>query len=566
MYRYFSYNSMSQLGVLLVMSCFIVASLISPSILFAGTAKVNTIELKTEIKEVTIYRGGWATIYREGKVSVPRGNFRVTCRDFPWKFNENSLQVSAHGDVEATIYNVDFKKYYGNVRESERYKNLKKKLKALKDSLSLVEGKIEAVKSREKLLSSIFAYSSDQAHRELSSQSFKLEQWKMVIGFYEKEVLDISMRLNDLKLEKKRLEKRVKAIEDEMQTIRREGLKSRVLEIECNAKDKGYLVFRISYNNDGVYWYPEYRIKLNNETREVQFDYYAKVFQQTLEDWKGVKLNLSTGKPGFGIKPPELEPLYISIIEPYEPVLRSKVVKMMTKEQKGETLGGGVGAKVAGAEWSSSEFSALFHVAGPVDLLSGSESKRFLIAGGSLKGDFSLYSAPSVSENVFLRGKLKNTISLPLLKGNCNVYVQTMGDAGPIANFVGSGEIGDVAAGEEFSLYFGVDKDIKVQRKRVKREVLSSVEDKKRKVRYHYRITVQSFKDHEVALKLEDRIPVSTTKDVKVKDVDIDPKPDKKSKNGIITWNLKLTPKVKYEIRFSYTVVYPEDLPVRGIE
>jgi len=568
MLRRFSDANLNPLGVVLIVGSFVVACNILPLSVLAKTGDINTIELKTEIKEVTIYSGGLVSIYREGRLNVPRGTFRVICKDIPWEFNEKSLQVSAYGDVEATIYNVDFKKCYGDVRESVRYGKLKSKLRALKDSLSVVEGRIEAVKSREKLLSSLVAYSSDQAHKEFSAQNFKLEQWKRVIGFYEEEVFDISIKLDRLELVKENLKKRISEVEEEIQsivnTMMRKGSKCKILQIECSAKDEGSVVFKINYNTWGAHWEPEYRVKLNNKTKEVELNYYARVSQKTSEDWKGVKLNLSTGKPGIGASPPHLEPLYISMED--RVVKKQDIVESVALKSGVFSVRGGRAGKVAVARWSSSEFSALFNVPGPVDLLSGSESKRFLITKSNLKGEYSLYSAPAVSENVFLKGKLVNTIPLPLIKGHCNVYVETTSDVGPISNFVGSSKIDNIATGEEFTLYFGVDKDIKVQREMVKREVISSREDRKRKVRYHYRITVQSFKDREVALTLEDRVPVSTIKDVKIKDVDIEPKPNKKGDNGIITWNLILTPKVKYEINLSFTIVSPMDLPITRIE
>ena len=60
-------------------------------------------------------------------------------------------------------------------------------------------------------------------------------------------------------------------------------------------------------------------------------------------------------------------------------------------------------------------------------------------------------------------------------------------------------------------------------------------------------------------MKLQDRIPVSAMKEIKVTNVDLEPKPAEEREDGILTWNLSPAPKQKIEIRVSYTIEFPGD-------
>ena len=72
-------------------------------------------------------------------------------------------------------------------------------------------------------------------------------------------------------------------------------------------------------------------------------------------------------------------------------------------------------------------------------------------------------------------------------------------------------------------------------------------------------LRIESFKKGAAEVVLQDRIPVSAMKEIKVTDVDLDPKPAGEREDGIITWNLAPAPKQKIQIRLAYTIEFPGD-------
>lgn len=214
------------------------------------------------------------------------------------------------------------------------------------------------------------------------------------------------------------------------------------------------------------------------------------------------------------------------------------------------------------AEVAATEFAANLQIKKPVDLETGSEPKRSLVTRERLAGDLSLYTVPSRSEHVYIEGTFTNTLDVPLLTGQSEVYIETRpkGTLNRVTNFVGREMIEPVASGQDFTAHLGIDQNFKVEYKLERKEQLTKSGKKHKKIRYHYLITIESYKKDIVVVRVEDRIPVSMMKEIKVTDEEIDPAPDKREENGIMGWKLSLAPREKTEIRIAYTITFPSDM------
>ena len=184
-----------------------------------------------------------------------------------------------------------------------------------------------------------------------------------------------------------------------------------------------------------------------------------------------------------------------------------------------------------------------------------------LILQGTLAGKLSRYAAPRFSQNVYVTGDVTNSLEAPLLAGPADVYIESPAalGKGTTSNFVGKEQLKAAATGQEFPVHLGIDQDMKVTHKLEKKEYLTKEGATVRKIRYSYLITIESFKKGAAAVVLQDRIPVSTMKEIKVTDVDLEPGPAEEREDGILTWNLSPASKQKIEIRIAYTIEFPGD-------
>ncbi len=215
-----------------------------------------------------------------------------------------------------------------------------------------------------------------------------------------------------------------------------------------------------------------------------------------------------------------------------------------------------------GAELLGSEFAANLVIPKPIDLETGAEPRRSLVVRERIPGRFILQAVPRLSEHVFVKGTLTNPLAIPLLPGAAEVYVETVpaGSSAKVSNFVGQDRIKAVAAGEEFEMYLGVDQNVKVEHILKKKETISKAKSKTAKVRYTYLISVESFRRGTTELRIADRVPVSTMREVKIDKLEFVPEPAEQTDEGLLTWKLQMEHGEKREISIEYVVEYPSHM------
>ncbi len=215
-----------------------------------------------------------------------------------------------------------------------------------------------------------------------------------------------------------------------------------------------------------------------------------------------------------------------------------------------------------GAELLGSEFAANLVIPKPIDLETGAEPRRSLVVRERIPGSFTLQAVPRLSEHVFVKGALTNPLAIPLLPGAAEVYVETMpaGGSAKVSNFVGQDRMEAVAAGEEFEMYLGVDQNVKVEHILKKKETISKAKSTTTKVRYSYLISVESFRRGTTELRIADRVPVSTMREVKIDKLEFVPEPAEQTDEGLVTWELRMEPGEKREITIEYVVEYPSHM------
>jgi len=79
-----------------------------------------------------------------------------------------------------------------------------------------------------------------------------------------------------------------------------------------------------------------------------------------------------------------------------------------------------------------------------------------------------------------------------------------------------------------------------------------------------YRVVAENLREAPVILKVVDRVPVSRTDRITVKDVAFSPAPDRRDvdeKAGVMEWDLEIGPASTTGITTGFTVTYPKDMP-----
>ena len=121
-------------------------------------------------------------------------------------------------------------------------------------------------------------------------------------------------------------------------------------------------------------------------------------------------------------------------------------------------------------------------------------------------------------------------------------------------------------AGGDFDLYVGQDDSIKAERKEtVHKRSETGILNKRTVEDRTYQISMQNFRGNPIKLLMYDQLPVSKTADIVVNQGPFSDKPATSDKDsGKLSWNIKLGPKAKKVIEFSYSVEWPKGKEIAG--
>ncbi|WNM18353.1 mucoidy inhibitor MuiA family protein [Flavobacterium capsici] len=167
----------------------------------------------------------------------------------------------------------------------------------------------------------------------------------------------------------------------------------------------------------------------------------------------------------------------------------------------------------------------------------------------SMPAEFEYYTAPLLSESVYLTAKVKDWNKYDLLPGDASIYTE--------GSYAGTTFLNPYQTEEELVISMGMDSNLIVERKQVNNLKAKSLLGGTRIVDRNYEITLRNNKPIEVTVKVYDRIPVSQNKEIKVEKTTVD-NADFDEKTGILFWQLTLPSKQLVKKQLGYQVKYPK--------
>ena len=165
--------------VLIVLFAIVIAPAVPPA---AGTATEK--QLETKIESATIY-SGIAQVTRTGRIDIKKGIYRVICKDLPSGFEESSLQVEGEGTARATILGVDIVELPGEVSETPKYKELKKRLETLEIARDSLQITLLSFNKRQEFITSLGSQPFKERKDQEPLDIFRVQDWKTLMDFLE---------------------------------------------------------------------------------------------------------------------------------------------------------------------------------------------------------------------------------------------------------------------------------------------------------------------------------------------------------------------------------------------
>ncbi|RDW12214.1 DUF4139 domain-containing protein, partial [Paracoccus thiocyanatus] len=310
---------------------------------------------------------------------------------------------------------------------------------------------------------------------------------------------------------------------------------------------------RITSLTDQARWEPVYDLSLQRREGRLRLDRGLLVRQDSGEDWQDVHLLLSTARPMGQSAPSELQPDF--------PRLGDAEAKHYRRSAQPLVAEAAIDAaeRAAPAPVAASALAGLvgetvvYDYPTPVTLRDGADALRLPLDSHEMAAKVVAEAVPRRDDSAYLVADTVNTTGAAILPGDATFYAD--------GAMVGRGALERTAPGDDMKLGFGPLSGITLER-RVPDEIegdrgLIAKSSERRETAI---LTVRNLTDEDWPLRVIDRVPVSTQKDLRI-DWSADPDPaetDPDGKRGLLVWNATIPAKEERAITLTTTLRWPE--------
>ncbi len=516
------------------------------------------IDIESDISQVTVFLRG-AQVERSAKKFLSSGVYNVVFPGLAQNVDANSVQVSAKGDL--TILSVSSR------RSFEKPKEGSKLVQSIRDSIKVTWDEIELNKEMRTVLDderSMILTNKKIQYGQTSG--FSVEDIEDLSEFYRTRLAAIAKEKLKIKNDLELLNKEWNRLKGKLNNLQQGGRNTSeiVVEVAVNANTPGTFNFKYLVRDAG--WSAAYDVRANEVGKPITLDYNGKVYQRTGVDWNKVKLTLSTSNPYVSANKPNLSPWYLRIMPQISISHRAKLSNRSFDMAAGAPAAEDDMEEVEIAEeepradgaykfttLTESQVNMAFAIELPYNIPSDGKVHTVNVKKVDLESDYQYYSAPKVNQNAFLMSKVKGWEEHNLISGPANVYFE--------GTYVGKSYIDAKNVEDELDLSLGIDKQVVVKRERIKDFAEKKVVGSSRKETIGLQITVKNTKRRPVKVKIEDQIPVTTTKEIVVELVEAEGA-TKDDRRGFLSWEFELKPGESKKVQFVYSVKYPKDMKI----
>jgi len=550
------------------------------SCLFSLIALVSQAEPKhypSTISEVTVYLQG-AMVKRTAQVKLVPGTNEIVLDGLSNYLDINSVRLESNSNI--TILSVNAAtNYLKPVEPSSLDIQLQYSWDTTNNRLSKIQNEIAALDEEMDMLKANYRLNN-------GPNTSYIDALDNLADFYQKRVRDVLSELNTWHKRETDYLVKQNAIQAQKNEIYAKNSHP-YGEITFIASSNGYTDanFTFTYYVSNAYWTPTYNMRAENTASNINLDYDAEVSQTTGEDWKNVKLILSTGNPSVsGIKPK----MPVATLGYYDPAtwafgdnnsIRGNRAKasfrnldnstnqaeisheytIQSKSQEDAKRDDSMKKLTYASDYTNLNKNVLatnFEINLKYDILSDGIVKHVRIQQYSLPSHFEYAALPMATTDAFLEAAITGWEEYNLLPGEVNIFLES--------GFVGKSYIDPSTTKDTLMVSFGKDRKINIKRIRVKNFTKNQFLGSNKVQSFGFATNVRNTKDVPVDIKIEDQIPISSQKDIVVELLESSGATLDKG-TGKLTWQVTLQPNEEKTVKFEYTVKYPKGKMVSGL-
>ena len=496
----------------------------------AAIAQQETMSQRGRVEAVTVYRGQ-ALVTRVIEVELAGGTTELVVTELPEHIVAGSLYATSEGDT--TVRAVSFRSRAVEQEPRPEVRELQDQIEGIAATMRQIDSEAQLLLQRMEYLTKLESFSAAQAHSDLGEGTLDPEAVANVSTFiFESRettatrLFELSERRRELAEEGALLQRRLAEIAPATTRTLREAI------VFLQKGQAGAARVRLHYLVNAASWSPVYNLHSARDTEGVSVEYSALISQMSGEDWTDVTLTLSTASPNMLAEGPLLVPLAVRLTTGADGAAQiAAQIAQANKEQLALELQQARSRRSAdaddqlGNDWAmnmggqrlqlydllaDSEslmatqhmpelevLAANYEIDSAITLPSRAEQQMIQISALEMSGEFYHLAVPVLTPYVYHQARLVNDSEVALLAGRFNAYRD--------GQFVGSGQLPMVAAGQQFTIGLGVDPQLRATRELVTKD--DQIRGGNRELTFEYRILIENYKDQPVALRVMDRIP-----------------------------------------------------------
>ncbi len=509
----------------------------------------------SKIEKVTVFLSG-ASVMRSARVAVASGKTEIRFNRITPDLDVNSIQVKSEGDVaiQSVTHEKDFLGAKPSIAEITKLENQRE---TIQDKIAMDKSLLTVYKREEEMLIK---------NQLIVGQNTGLKAMDL------KESVDFQrLRMTEVLAKQLELDKIIKKAEIEALKITNQiaqitgnrGEETSVVVVTVLSNNPTNVNFTLSYFVANTNWTPSYDLRVKDISKPLNLTFKANINQNSGEDWKDVKLSLSTGEPQKQGVPPVLYTWFLKEqIAVQQQALQNRArmnnridvdsnIKLSEVEKTAGwagNLGADDGYGVVQTNYQQTAKS--FDLPQPYTIKTGSENFQVELKPLEIPATYEYYVAPKYDKDAFLTAKIVDWEQYDLMAGTMKLYFED--------TYLGDSYL-NVNNQDTLSISLGRDKGVVVTRNkrtdfRKKQSLGSNKVDSR-----GYEIVVRNTKRQAINLTIEDQFPISKAKEIEVDDQEAE-EAEINKETGKITWRLKLEPNKDKKLKHKFTVKSPKGM------
>lgn len=268
--------------------------------------------IDSKIDKVTVFLEG-AQVQRSAKTNLTAGKYELVFTNISPSLDKQSIQVKADDNITvlSVIHQQNFMK---EQQKQEEIKEIEAQKEAQVEKIALQRNIMNVYKQEETML--IKNQQIGGANNGLKAVDLKDAadfQRSRLTEVYQKQ-METDRAIKKMEIELGKMNRQLIELNQKV------DISTSEIHVTVNAKETTNSNFLITYLVKQAGWFPTYDIRVKDISSPINLQYKANVFQSSGEDWKEIKMFLSTGNPNENGNKPMISPWYLKYVYAYQPV------------------------------------------------------------------------------------------------------------------------------------------------------------------------------------------------------------------------------------------------------